>query len=138
MSQENVEIVRRAYAEFERGNYWVPECFDPDVRVVWLPAIGGDEESVGLRDVGRAMLTWLGAWDNVRLIAERFIDAGNQVVVTAHWRGRGKASGVDADWRHGSGGTRRKRRAISVISYTDPADAFKAVGLAAPGSSTEV
>jgi ketosteroid isomerase-like protein len=24
MSQENVEIVRRAFAEFERGNFWIP------------------------------------------------------------------------------------------------------------------
>ena len=36
MSQENVEIVRGAFAEFERGNFWIPEVFDPSIRVVWL------------------------------------------------------------------------------------------------------
>ena len=36
MSQENVEVVRGTFAEFERGNFWVPEVFDPSIRVVWL------------------------------------------------------------------------------------------------------
>ena len=30
MSQENVEVVKRALAEFQRGNFWVPEFFAPD------------------------------------------------------------------------------------------------------------
>lgn len=29
MSRENVEIARRVQAEFEKGNFWVPEFFDP-------------------------------------------------------------------------------------------------------------
>ncbi|HST33773.1 MAG TPA: nuclear transport factor 2 family protein [Solirubrobacteraceae bacterium] len=130
MSQENVEIVRRAHAEFERGNFWVPEVFDPDVRIVWLPAIGGDEETVGLAEMGRVVLDWMQSWDHVRLIAERFIDAGDQVAINGYWRGRGKASGVVTDWRHGSVWTLRDGKAISVVSYSDPADALKAVGLA--------
>ena len=32
MSEENVEIVRRnALMEFERGSFWLPELFDPNV-----------------------------------------------------------------------------------------------------------
>jgi hypothetical protein len=49
MSQENVEVVRGDFAEFERGNFWIPEIFDPSVHVVWLtPIAGGEVESVGL------------------------------------------------------------------------------------------
>ena len=129
MSQENVEIVRRAYAEFERGNFWVPEFFDPRIRVVWLPAIGGDTETVGLLEMDRVVRDWMRSWDHARLIAERFIDAGEQVVVTAYWRARGKASGVNTDWRHGSVWTLRDGKAIDVVSHPDPADAIKAVGL---------
>jgi ketosteroid isomerase-like protein len=129
MSQENVEIVRRAHAEFERGNFWVPEYFDPGVRVVWLPAIGGDEETLGLPEMGRVVLDWMRSWDQISLIAERFVDAGDRVAVTGYWRGRGKASGADTDWRHGSVWTLRDGKAISVVSYSDPAEALKAVGL---------
>jgi uncharacterized protein len=129
MSQENVEMVRRAYAEFEHGKFWAPEFFDPGVRIVWLPAIGGDEETVGLPEMGRVVQDWMRSWDHVRLIAERFIDAGDQVVVIGYWRGRGKASGVNTDWRHGSVWTLREGKATSVVSYSDPNEAVKAVGL---------
>jgi ketosteroid isomerase-like protein len=130
MSQENVEIVRRAYAEFEHGNFSVPEFFDPHIRVVWLPAIGSDRETVGLPEMGRVVQNWMRSWDHARLIAERFIDAGDQVVVTACWRARGRASGVNTDWRHGSVWTLRDGKAISVVSHPNPAEALKAAGLA--------
>src|SRR6188768_53286 len=64
MAQENVEIVRRVFAEFERGNFWVPEFFDPDVRVTWLDATpGGEAESVGIEGMTRTVGEWLRSWD---------------------------------------------------------------------------
>ena len=129
MSQENVEIVRRAHVEFERGNFWVPEFFDPDIHIVWLSAIGGDEETVGLAEMGRVVLDWMRSWDDLRLFAERIVDAGDQVAVNGYWRGRGRASGVVTDWRHGSVWTMRDDKAISVVSYSDPAEALKAAGV---------
>ena len=56
MSQENVEIVRRAFAEFEQGNFWVPEVFDPSVRIEWLDAMpGGTTETVGLEQLAATL-----------------------------------------------------------------------------------
>jgi hypothetical protein len=90
-----VEIVRRAYAEFERGNFAVPGLLDPAVRIRWLDAIAaGQAESVGLREVSAVMRGWLTSFEDVTLIAEEIIEADNRVVVTAVWRGRGKASGA--------------------------------------------
>ena len=129
MSQENLEIVRRAAAEFERGNFWIPEIFDASVRVVWLPVAGGEAETVGLDGMARAMKAWIESWEQVTSVAERIIDAGNQVVVIAEWRGRGKASGVFTKWRYGGVWTLRDGRVTSIISYTDPAAALEAVGL---------
>ena len=129
MSQENVEIVRRAFAEFERGNFWIPEIFDPNVHIVWLPVVGGEVETVGLEAMGRTVKEWLESWEQVTYVAERFIDAGDQVVIIAEWRGRGKASGVVTKWRHGAVWTIRDGKMISLISYPDPTDALEAVGL---------
>jgi ketosteroid isomerase-like protein len=129
VSQENVEVVRRAHAEFERGNFWVPEFFDAGVRVVWLSAIGVEDQTVGLPGMSRVMIDWMQSWEQVSLVAERFIDAGDQVVVIGDWRGRGKASGVVSNWRHGAVWTLRDGKVISLVSYSDPADALKAVGL---------
>jgi ketosteroid isomerase-like protein len=130
MSRENVEIVRGAFAEFERGNFWVPEIFDPNVRVVWLsPIAGGEPESVGLDGMTRTVKEWLQSWEQVTNIPERFTDAGDQVVVISEWQGRGKASGVLTKWRHGGVWTLRDGKVVSLISYTDPAAALEAVGL---------
>ena len=94
MSQENVEVVQRAFAEFERGNFSIPEIFDPSVRVVWLPVAGGEQETVGLDGMARMMKDWIQSWEQITTVAEQFIDARDQVVIIAEWQGRGKASGV--------------------------------------------
>ena len=129
MSQENVEIVRGAFSEFERGNFWIPEIFDPNVHIVWLPAVGGEVETVGLEGMGRAMKDWMESWEQVTTAAERLIDAGDQVVVMAEWRGRGKTSGVFTRWRYGSVFTLRGGKVIRIDSYTDPAEALEAAGI---------
>jgi ketosteroid isomerase-like protein len=129
MSQENVEIVRRAFGEFARGNFWTPEFFDPGVRIRWLDAVGTEAETVGLQAMGSFVLNWLESWDELTLAAERIIDAGDQVVVFAAWRGRGKASGVATEWRHGAVWTLREGRVISIVAYSEPAEALEAAGL---------
>jgi len=129
MSQENVEIVRRAFGKFARGDFWIPEVFDPSVRVVWLPVAGGERETVGLDGMGRVMKDWLLSWEQVTYVAERFFDVGDQVVVVAEWRGRGKASGVSTKWRHGLVWTLRDGKVTSLVAYPDPTDALEAAGL---------
>jgi ketosteroid isomerase-like protein len=128
MSQENVEVVRQAYAEFERGNFWVPEFFDPDIRIRWLDVVGARAETVGLENLTRFLRDWFAA-QQLTMTAERLIDAGDQVVVVAVWRGRGKASDVVTEWRHGQVWTLRDGRVTSVISYREPSAAFEAAGL---------
>src|SRR5262245_30298574 len=129
MSEENVEVVRRAYAEFEQGNYWVQEFFDPNVRVRWLDAVGLESETVGLQAMSDHMLSWLEVYGDMRLAAERIIDAGDQVVVFVRWHGAGKASGVPTEWSQVVVWTMRDGRAISVATNRDPAEALKAAGL---------
>ncbi len=129
--------MRGAYAEFERGNFWISEIFDPNVRVVWLsPIAGGEAETVGLDGMARTMKDWMESWEQVTTVAERFIDAGDQVAVIGQWRGRGKASGVATKWRYGAVWTLRDGKVISLISYTDPAAALEAVGLSEQDAGT--
>jgi ketosteroid isomerase-like protein len=130
MSQESVEIVRRAFAEFEQGNFWVPEVFDPSVRIEWLDALAvGASETVGLEQLGATLRGWFESWDRMTMTAERLIDAGDQVVVIGVWHGRGRASGVTTEWRVGQVWTMREGKAIDVASYRDPDQALEAAGL---------
>jgi ketosteroid isomerase-like protein len=129
MSQENVEIARQAFGDFARGNFWIPERFDPEVRIRWLDAVGMETETVGHQAMSSFVLNFLESWDEITLAAERIIDAGDKVVVFAVWRGRGKASGAPTEWRFGAVWTLREGRVIDIESYRDPAEALEAAGL---------
>lgn len=115
--------------EFERGNFRIPEVYDPGVRVVWLPVAGGETETTDLDGMTRMMTEWMQSWEQVAIVAERFIDVRDQVVVIAEWRGRGRTSGVVTAWPFGSVWTLRDGKVTTIVSFTDPAEALKAVGL---------
>src|SRR4051794_4540161 len=129
MAQENVEIVGRLYAAFEQGNFWVPEFFDPNVRVVWLDGVGIETETVGLRAMSDVMKSWLAAYDHLNQTADRLIEAGDQVVVSAAWHGRGRASGASTEWSFGQVLTLRDGRVTSMVAYRELREALEAAGL---------
>jgi ketosteroid isomerase-like protein len=129
MSQENVDIVRRVLAKFQSGNFWVPEFFDPAVHIRWLDSVFTQSETVGLQEMSDFMKTWLETWDDLSLIPERVVDAGDQVVVISAWHAQSKTSALHTEWRHGAVWTLRDGRVASVIAYTDPEEALKAAGV---------
>src|SRR2546421_13112126 len=92
MSQENVELVRGLYSEWERGNFWSAELYAPDVEWHWSSAAkavrGGAASYKGLEAIGDAMREWVTDWGWWSITAEELIDAGDRVVVlsTIHAR----------------------------------------------------
>src|SRR4051812_29121238 len=104
MSQENVEVVREVMgllARPEGNEAALLERFAPDVRIdmsrrVFNPDVY--EGHAGLRRLGAEIRE---VWDEFRIEAERFIAAGDRVVVIEKRRGRGKESGVEVEQRAG-------------------------------------
>ncbi|HSC87642.1 MAG TPA: nuclear transport factor 2 family protein, partial [Polyangiaceae bacterium] len=97
MSEENVEIVRKAIAyEYDGvGDRAEAEAlFDPNV--VMNPVLEGldEEPSYGPHAMRDDWERWASAFDELTVTFEEFIDAGDQVVVVAHHQGRGRKSGV--------------------------------------------
>jgi ketosteroid isomerase-like protein len=98
MSQENVEIVRRAYEAFTRGGVEAVEAFlHPEV--VWedryeLPGASVYRGHDGFRE---AVDRFYEAWKELSVSAEQVIDAGDKVVVGHRWRGHGKEGGTPID-----------------------------------------
>ena len=130
MSQENVEIVRRVYAEWEKGNFSTAEAFDPRVRVVWVdPMLAQRAETIGLRETTRNMREFLDVYEHLTARAERIVDAGDVVVAVVSWHGSGKASGVEFAVRHGSVWTISDGKVTRIENYRDPAEALEAAGL---------
>lgn len=70
-------------------------------------------------------------WDEFRVTAERFVDAGDRIVVIEAIRGRGRTSRVTVDSRSASIWTLRDRQIIHMEARYDPREALEAVGLGA-------
>ena len=130
MSQENVDFVRSIYAASERGDFSSVEWAHPEIRIdmsrqVFNPATY--QGHAGLHNMHRQARE---VWDEFRIIPERFIDAGDHVVVMDFVSGRGRGSGVEVKTRSATVWTVREGRIILMAVYYDPQDALKAVGLA--------
>jgi ketosteroid isomerase-like protein len=94
MSQENVDAVRTCIEAYLRGDYVAATAFlAPDV--VWE---NGQELPAHGPAAVRAMWTrWTSEWENLEMVAEELIDAGDKVLVAMHYRGHGRLSGVAVD-----------------------------------------
>jgi ketosteroid isomerase-like protein len=125
MSQESVEVVRRAfeYEVFGRGD--ASASFDPEV--VMTPVEEAPRH--GLDAIRDNFMSWEAAWDELETTAEEFIDGGDRVVVTIYFRGRGRRSGIEIDTRLYEVYFLREGKIVRVQEFTDRAEAFEAAGL---------
>ena len=93
MSQENVELVRRAFDAYNRRDRDTLQTpHDPDIEVDWSASPGPESRIYRGREQAKNVFDdFLDMFERVRLVPERFIDAGDAVVVpnSAELRGRG-------------------------------------------------
>jgi ketosteroid isomerase-like protein len=128
MSQGNVEIVRRVYAEWALGDFSEGDVFDPEVEfeMVDWPEAG---KSRGLAEMRRTWGAALGAWDDFRAEPGEYIDLGDQVVVMTRAVGRGRGSGMEVSADTATVWTIDQGRIVRLALYWDSAKALAAVGL---------
>jgi ketosteroid isomerase-like protein len=131
MSQENVEIVRRI-VDAVRDRRWeeATRQLAPDAEL--HGTVGGlTEGSVwrGPEQIRDFFEQDAEAWDERRLEAEQFIDAGDSVVVLLHEFRRGKGSGVETETDTAMVYEVRDRRVVGIQGYMDRGQALEATGL---------
>ncbi len=125
MSEANVAVVRAIYDAWAAGRS-ASALIEPDVEYVNPP----DAVEPGVRIGRRAFAEIRSSYDDVRIEPQEYIDtASDDVVVIARVVGRGRASGVDIDWRHGYIWTVRNAKAVRFRWFNRPEDALAAVGL---------
>jgi ketosteroid isomerase-like protein len=100
MSEENVEVVRRAMAAWNSGDLddRIEELFEPDVE--WVPAAESLLAAAyhGYEGVRRFRADLFSAWDEYALDAQEFVDADDQVVVVTRIRARTREIEIDQVW----------------------------------------
>jgi ketosteroid isomerase-like protein len=118
MSEENVEIVRRIYEGWARGDFSEAEAFHPEIEfemVDWPhPA-----RSRGVAEMRRTWQTTLSAWDDFRAEPDELIDHGDNVLVLNSISGRGRGSGADVSALTATLWTVEGGRVVRLALYWD-------------------
>jgi ketosteroid isomerase-like protein len=130
MSQENVEVVRRIYAELNSHQAFPPELFAPDC-VTDLTQVSLEFRVLhGVDASQKALGRYFGTFDDFHVAAE-VLHADEHLVVTAiRDGGRIRGSGAEVWNRYFHAWTLRDGRVVRLSSHTDREQAFRAVGLA--------
>jgi ketosteroid isomerase-like protein len=125
MSKENVEMVRRIYEGWSRGDFSESELFDADVEfemVDWPhPA-----KSRGVDAMRETWLTTLAAWEDFRAKPDEVIDHGDNILVLNSISGRGRGSGADVSALTATVWTVENGRVVRLALYWDTARAREA------------
>jgi uncharacterized protein len=123
MSRANVEIVRSIYELWSRQES-ARHLIDPQLEYV--------NPSYAVESGTQRSRSTLGkvreVYPDFRVDPERFLDAGEDVVVIGIARGT-SASGVQAQWRQGYVWTIRDGRAVRFRWFNNPEEALEAVAL---------
>jgi ketosteroid isomerase-like protein len=129
MSEENVEIVRRSYEAYERGDLEaVRETVDPEIVVCRWELDAATYH--GWEGLLAAISEWVEGFDEFTLTGEEFIDANqHQVLVRIRQSAVGAQSGVpiEADFWHLH--TIHDGKATRLDMFPTKAQAREAAGL---------
>jgi hypothetical protein len=134
-SRNPLEIVRRSYDAFNRGDYEaVLKAIDPEIE--WEePDISGlafSGEHHG-RDhlVEKVFQPVRREVDDLDVVAEEFLDAGDHVVVLGRYNGHGRDTGITLDAPFAHVWTMRSGKAVRHRDYYDTANWLRSLaGLA--------
>ena len=131
MSRENVEVIRRVWSAFSRGD-------ENTVRLGLHPAVqavpfGAAMERMSYRGPDEVIRWWRDEvqanWEVFETIPEDFRCVGDKMVVTGRWHAWGKASEVELEMPATWIIEVRDGRIVYWQTYTDHAEALEAVGL---------
>jgi ketosteroid isomerase-like protein len=144
MSREDLELVRRVY-EVD-GPFWLPlgpdeeralldglfggDLYDEQFEVLMPPDYPeGAQVYVGRSGMARLIAMLRDSWTAWRFEAERFIDAGQSVVVLIKVHAEGRATGLEAAQETAHVWTVQDCRLTSIQIYRDRAQALEATGV---------
>ena len=128
MSEANVQIVRRVYEQWSRGDFSGGDAFHPEVEFEMVDWPGRDR-SRGLTEMSEAWQASLAAWDDFRAEPTRFMENGEQVVVLTHVTARGKGSGAAVTADTATVWTIEAGKVVRLALHWNRAEGLQAAGL---------
>lgn len=131
VSRSDLELIRAGYEAFSRRDFdALMPLLDPDIEWLQDASVAPDADVFrGPEGTARFFDLLLAGFEELEFVPEEIIDAGDQVVVVAAARGRGKASGVEVAAKFTHLWTIRDGKAIRAVFYADHEKALADAGL---------
>jgi uncharacterized protein len=130
MSQENVEIVKAAFAHASRGDFdGLLALFHPRVEWVEDPRVPGAITYRGHAEVKRYFESMPRYWEELRVEPERFVDYGDEVLALARVTTRARRGGPEIDRPFDAIFTVRDGKIVRGRWFSTRHDALDAAGL---------
>jgi ketosteroid isomerase-like protein len=129
MSQENIDLIRRAYEHFARTGELDDSAYASEIE--WHSAAEDPRSEVfhGVEGVKKLIEEVREQLDDFGTEPFEFLDAGDRVVGGLVHRGRGRGSSAEVEMREWNVFLIREGRIVSVHEYLDREEALKAAGL---------
>src|SRR4051812_23942876 len=130
MSQDNVEVMRRAYAAMaEQGVEAALAYTDPEFEATTPPSLASEPDTYRGHDgVRRYFGSFGGAMEGVYFEGQEFTSAGDKVLVDTKLHARGRATGIDTAQRAFLVWTLREGLVTSVETFAEQGQALEAAG----------
>lgn len=131
MSEENVVIARAAIEAFLAGDWdRAFQDFDPNVSWEETPGLGPDAGTYqGVEAAREAMEKWMRMWSGYEFAVERYVDAGDEVVILARERGEVSGSGAAVQRELAEVSTFRDGKVVRNRLFASWDEALEAAGL---------
>jgi ketosteroid isomerase-like protein len=128
MSKENINLVRTIHEGWARGDFRVgTDLRAPDYEWKQRPD-AVEPGSLHGAAVGTALRRLFEVWEDYRIEAEEYIDAGDEIVVVSRVRGIGRGSRVELDEKLALVWRVRDGELVSTEVFADRQEALEAVG----------
>jgi ketosteroid isomerase-like protein len=135
VTQDSIAVVERVYADWSQGRFWTEDLYTDDLELRWFPDMPDRDETKGTSDVIDSVKDWLASWRDVRVVPERYIPAGERVVVVASVAATGRQSGVELVHHLVHVWTVRGDRIARVEAYSTLEEALAAAGVGESGAT---
>ena len=131
MSQENVEIVRSAYAALaEQGVEAVLAFTDPEFEATTPSSLASEPDTYrGHEGVRRYFDSFGDAMEGVYFEGQEFTSVGDKVLVDTTLHARGRTTGIDTEQRAFLVWTLREGMVTGVETFAEQGQALEAAGL---------
>jgi ketosteroid isomerase-like protein len=130
MSEENVEVVRAAYACLNRGDLdAVLELMHPECEWVEDPRVPGARTRRGLGEIRPYVESMPRFWEGLRVEPERFVDRGDEVFALARLTAYTRRGGPEIDRTFDQMITLRDGKMVRGRWFSTRKDALEAAGL---------